>query len=591
MYSKSRKRTYSDGAIPPKEKRYRDGIRLWCAYWRANPTRMVADYFGYDGLHLFQKIILHMMFKSSTFFYLAARGQGKSYIIAWFMVIACTLYPNIKIIIASSTRKQSGLIVKEKILKELMKYPNVKREINVSKIKDGINEISVPFYNGSSIEVVVSSENSRGFRSQINIYEEFVNIDQDMIEKVLKRFKSTDRLARYRDNPKYKKYNSPTEPLRDLYISSASYESNWSWKAIKNSLKEMANGNDHGVIALPWAVSVYEGITKRKTVEEDLRSDEFTEATWKMEMEALYYSQNEKAQFKIQEIDKARCVTKVFRPIPNHVYLIEKDRKRWVKKYGISKKPSEVRLIGVDIAVMKGDNTVYTLCRLIPKGQEYIKQIVYIEHQNNAHAELQAIRLKQLYEDFDADVAVLDVMGVGMNLYDSCSKIIYDQERDKEYDAWKCINREDMKDRVFGVDAKDAMPCIFGCKADVKFNHQIAVYLKGDFENERIELPEQLKKVKEDYDESKELMPLSDYLKPFIETDLLQTELLNMENVNQASTMIKLENPHGRKDRFSSLSYMNYYAHYLQQDLLKEEQSYDEDDDVIDIYYTTSPIY
>lgn len=83
-----------------KNERLRNGFKKWTSFFRANPHRFAESYLGLR-LKLYQKILLYLMFHVSAFMYFAARGQGKSYIIAVFCIIRSILYPNTKIVIAS----------------------------------------------------------------------------------------------------------------------------------------------------------------------------------------------------------------------------------------------------------------------------------------------------------------------------------------------------------------------------------------------------------------------------------------------------------------------------------------------------------
>jgi hypothetical protein len=84
-----------------KNERLRNGFKKWTSFYRANPHRFATEYLGLKSLKTFQKILLYLMFHVSAFIYFAARGQGKSYIIAIFCIIRCILYPNTKIVVAS----------------------------------------------------------------------------------------------------------------------------------------------------------------------------------------------------------------------------------------------------------------------------------------------------------------------------------------------------------------------------------------------------------------------------------------------------------------------------------------------------------
>ena len=56
------------------------------------------------------------------------------------------------------------------------------------------------------------------------------------------------------------------------------------------------------------------------------------------------------------------------------------------------------------------DASVFSLIRLLPKGkQQYERQLNYMEDMEGIDFQTQAIRIRQLYDDFDCDYIVLDL--------------------------------------------------------------------------------------------------------------------------------------------------------------------------------------
>lgn len=104
-----------------KSERIMNGVATWASYYRANPHRFAKDYLNLN-LKPFQQILLYLMIRCNGMVYVAARGQGKSFLTAVFCCIMAILYPESKIIIACKVRSQSLGILDDKILKEL--YPN-----------------------------------------------------------------------------------------------------------------------------------------------------------------------------------------------------------------------------------------------------------------------------------------------------------------------------------------------------------------------------------------------------------------------------------------------------------------------------------
>ena len=79
-----------------------------------------------------------MMMCSNFFMYLAARGQGKTFLTALFCVVRCILFPKTKICVASATRSQANEVLL-KITDDFMKNygwgsENLRREITYASV-------------------------------------------------------------------------------------------------------------------------------------------------------------------------------------------------------------------------------------------------------------------------------------------------------------------------------------------------------------------------------------------------------------------------------------------------------------------------
>lgn len=561
-----------------KEERRREGIRDFTDFYRQNPHRCVSTHFQCTTFTWWQDLMFYLMFKSTVFFGIMTRGIGKSYIIGWFCVVWCTIFPRSRIVIASGTRSQARLIVTQKILGEIYnRYPKVRQEIDIKNSSVAQNNTYVKFYNGSEVVVVTGGDSSRGNRSCIVIYEEARTLDAGVMKNILSKFKQNgDRRPRYKDNPKYARYKSE-ETKKDLYISSGWMQNHHLYDMCMDAYNSMIDGKPQAVMSLHWGFPVVDGFMdyENDILAEKQKSD-YSQMWWAIENEGLFWSESEKSFCSYQQLINIRKIKNPLIPIPHEMYLDTKTLRDWKKKNFIPKQQGEIRILSCDVAVMSNDNTVFCVLRLIPSGDRYKRYLSYIEHANNAHSETQSIRMKQLYEDFDCDVVLLDVNGNGMGISDASSKLQYDSKRDKEYPAWTVFNREDMKDRVFEVDISEAMAVIYGIKQDSKFNHFMIVWLKNAIEMGRLELLVESNTAR-DLIEDKNLKldehQILDMIAPNIETDLLVKELMALEISYQANgTQLKVENPNTRKDRFTALGFSVYYSNILEQKLNKKKK-------------------
>jgi hypothetical protein len=561
---------------PTNTSKTKEGFKRWTSFYRANPHRFAKEYLGVN-LFLYQVLLLWAMNKYAFFMYIAARGQGKSYIIAIYCVIRAILYPQSNIVLASGTKGQSKLIITEKIFALKNTSKNLDREIK--EFKTSTNECYVVFHNGSKITAVTSGDSARGYRANILIVDEFRLITKETIDQILRPFLNVNRTPPYLQNPKY---SHLTEENKEIYISSAWYRNHWIWDSFKSYLKNMVEGKDYFVAVLPWQLSVYHRLLSKKRVEQQKTEEDFDQMSWDMEYEALFVGENENAYYKLDDIQQCRTLPKAFYPPTDREYVEAKGTR---KKLGnMPKQAGEIRIVSMDIALMgssksvKNDTTAFTLIRLLPQGEEYRRDVVYMESLAGQHSELQAIRLKQLYYDFEGDYVAMDTNGNGIAVFDNVTKILYDKVRDEEYPAWTVINDEVMDDRKMD---SNAIPLIYSIKGTSEINHKVATGLRSAFEKRKIRLLMNDIEAKEDLIENKGYLKKTseeqvNLLKPFVQATALTNELVNLVYKVQ-NGYIKIEEVGTTtKDRYSSIGYGNYVATLLEQDILRANMRNDE---------------
>ena len=379
-------------------------------------------------------------------------------------------------------------------------------------------------------------------------------IDKDTVNKVLRTFLNGVRTPKYMAMPEYRNY--PQEENKEIYISSAYYKNNWMWDSFKSFKNSMLEGKDYFCCTVDYRLPMFHGLLSRKRIEQIKSEDDFDPISFYMEYETLFFGQNENAFFELEDLNKARSIKTTFSPIKNSEYEEKKNKRKEKKRNG------EIRIIGVDVALMGGDandNTVFTCMRLIPEVDGYTRIVPYIEAMNGQHSTNQAIRLKQLFEDFQADYVALDTYGNGMSIFDDLVKVLQDDERGVEYEAWTCFNDKEMAERAL---SDVALPIIFSIKASQASNHEMATGMRSVLKKRKLKLPINNLEAKD------ALMSKSGYSKltteqkiefemPYIQTTILINEMVNLEG-QLVSGKIKLVEPSGmRKDRWSSLSYAN----------------------------------
>ena len=555
----------------------------WVSFWRKNPHRFVEDYLGIR-LHLFQKILIYMINKVPYFMYIASRGQGKSFIIAVYSITRCILYPNTKIIISSKNKTQANLIINAKIVELYHLYDSVRFEIGKEdNIATAINDTSVTFKNGSTIKIAVAGDGGRGLRANVLIVDEFIYVDFETISKVLRPFLTDPRATGFRtkDPEKYKDY---IEDNTQIYLSSAGYKTHWSWDEFQTQVDAMLKRNSAFIVAIPYQASVYHGNLTQKFIDEERAKTTFDEIGFEMEYGAQFIGQNVKGYYNMKPVNDSRTVTKSFIP-PTDLEFIENNRLSKPKKISnMPRQDGEIRLVGLDVALLGGSKTVkndssaFTCLRMMPdKDGGYVRHAVYLESiKESIESENLAIRLKQLYYDFESDYAVIDAAGNGLGIYDACAKPLYDSKRDVEYEAWSSINDEELQKRY---KINNGKPVLYTYKGNAKLNSDIAVSLRSSFDNGKLRLLINDIQKQVDLLEDKKFVSSSPEEKARIlfayrQTTALANELISLEyDIVQGGNIKISAVGTTTKDRFSSLSYTNHAAQEIERNKRKTDTS------------------
>lgn len=539
-----------------------NGAAEWGSYYRNNPEKFAEDYL-HLRLKIFQKILIVMMFWSTTFVLIACRGLGKSFISAVYCCIRCILYPGTKVCIASGTRGQA-INVLEKIMLELKpNSPELCAEIDEKQSKINGTNAQIVFRNTSVIKVVTASDTARGNRCNVLLLDEYRLISKDTIDTVLRKFLTQRRMPRYDElSEREKKNEYAKEKNLTLYLSSAYYKDHWSYAKCVDTFDAMKSGiKKHFVCGFPYQLSISEGLLDPESVQDEMMESDFSDVKWAMEMEALFYGSEDGAFFEFNSISKNRKMKYPMLPGSISSALSSSSINIQPKQNG------ELRILSADIALMaskktNNDATAIFINQMVPtKSGRYINNIVYTDSYEGLRTDDQALIIRRMFDEFLCDYIVLDTAGVGLGVYDCLTKEIIDSETGESYPAISCCNDKIMAERC-AVSGADKV--IWSVKAGAQFNSDCAYLLREGFRSGRIRLLEN------EYDAERDLMDLRGYSSlsleernqmqmPYINTTLLINELTKLRHEESNGRVRLYERTGMRKDRYSSLAY-NYYV-------------------------------
>lgn len=514
------------------------------------------------------------MSQSTHFCWIAARGASKTFSSAIFCCVRAILYPGSKIVIASGTRKQANEVLL-KIKLELMSLsPNLRNEI--SSVSINSMESLVEFHNGSYIKAVVSNDNARGARANVLIVDEFRLVDKETIDTILKKFLTVRRQPGYLNNPEYA---GLIEPNKQLYLSSAWYKSHWSYEKVKDFFANMLDCSGRFfACSLPYQLSIKEGFLSKEDVESDMLEANFNEVSWSMEMDALFFGDDGNAFFSFDPMDKARTLKYPMLPGKLAIKLNNSSKIRIP-----AKQPDEIRLVSMDVALMssrkyRNDASAIFVDQLLPsRGNRFVNNIVYTESMEGEHTFDQALELRKLYEEYDADYIVIDARGVGAGVVDTLVRDIIDPTTGEIYPALSCCNDPEWASRCSDPDAKKA---IWVIQASSRLNSDCALLLREGFRSGKIRL------LQSEVEGDKNLSVIKGYSSlsqedklrmqtPYINTTLLISELIRLKHDEVGGLVKILTQGTARKDRYSGLSYVYYVACQLETKHQKRNNNFD----------------
>jgi len=386
-----------------KEQKIMETVARRAGYYRANPQRFVSEVLGIT-LKLFQKILLWVMFHYNYIMYLAARGQGKTWLTSLYCVVKCILYPGTKIIIASGTLRQANEVLL-KIQDDFMKQsPILRSEIDKCNISQ--NDATITFKNGSWIKSRTSTENSRSARANCLIADEFRMIDENILNTVLRKFLTSPRQPKYLNKPEYAHLQ---ERNTEIYMSSAYFKSSWAYEKAKDyTLNFFNDKRKYFICGLPYQLSIMEGLLSRAQLEDEMSEPSYNELIQSMEMECLWYGDEDGGLFKYDEINRIRQIKNALYPLD-----LVNDRNPIPRL-----SDTEERVMSVDVALMsstrkkKNDASSIQICSAIQTDDTtYSSNEVYSETFEGLTTDELGIIVMRYFYGYHCTQLVLDTNG------------------------------------------------------------------------------------------------------------------------------------------------------------------------------------
>lgn len=394
----------------------------WITFFRRNLHRFVMDYLCIK-LYSYQALVMYLLGITDLLNIVGSRCIAKSFLIGLYSCCRAILYPHSEIVIASATRKQAELIISKKIEGELMRASSQLRA-EIKCIKKVNDNLCVFFNNGSIITAIVANDNARGERSTVLVREENRMIKKSIDSSVLSPFQHI-RSVGFRSLPEYSNIPELEEEPVNIYITSSWFDNgHWMWEIADTAFNQMLKNKSQIFLAFDLSVVIEHGFKTKKQLK--LEKKKIDELSWRIEYLNERVKENTSAFFNYQELARQQRLVRPFYPRKTIDVLTGKKN-----PFAIPRQNGEIRIVACDMAFVEGDkndNSIFSCMRLLPESTThtladksieisngYHRQVPYLESIQGGDTDKQAIRIRQLFADFEADYIVLDLRNAGRN--------------------------------------------------------------------------------------------------------------------------------------------------------------------------------
>lgn len=398
-------------------------------------------------------------------------------------------------------------------------------------------------------------------------------VDIDIINKVIRKFNTAPRQPKYLNNPKY---SHLAERNKEFYLSSAWFKSHWSFAKLQAYFKNMVDDTKrYFCCGLPYQLAIKENLLSAEQVADEMSESDFNELSWSMEMECLWYSDTDGSLFNYEDVSKNRILKTAVYPT-NFSELIS-DKKLKIPDLA----HNERRILSADIALLaskKQNNDAASIIinsALPTADNRYISNIIYMENHEGLHTNDLALIIRRLFDMYKCTDLVLDCRTIGIGIYDTLVREIYDTELGITYPPLNCCNDATFAERCLD---KNAPKVIWAIQATSNFNNDMYLNLREKFRQNKINLlisefeADEILKGVRGYQSTSAENKIKLQL-PYIQTTLLINELINLEYETKGVNIQVHEKSGMRKDRVSSLGYNCYVVTLLEKNLNKKKST------------------
>lgn len=528
-----------------------DNIRSQIAFFRQYPDLLVDFMKGPNStfnFYFYQRIFLRVVMRHRYVYATFPRAYSKSFLSVMALMLRCILYPGSHLFVTTGGKQQAASITIAKVQEICKLLPCLSNQINwdrgiTTKSRDNVK---YSFKNGSVIDILPAKDSSRGQRRTGGLMEQCVLIDGKVLNEVIIPTTNVDRILPDGSRSKEEVVNKS-----QIYITTAGWKNSFAYdKLIQLLIQSIVQPNETMIMGGTYETPITEGLLNEDFIDQLRLQGTFNQDSFDREYRSIWSGDAENAFFSAQTFDKHRVLLQ-----PEYEYS------------GRSSK-SAYYVIGVDVGRIKC-TTEACVFKVTPQPQgAALKSLVNLFSYEAQDFEEQAINLKKLYYKYKARVLSIDANGLGVGLVDFLTKAQIDPQTGDQLPAFgveggTAEDTNNLYKKIKGPNVQEN--ALYLIKANAPINTQIYSYTKTQMSSGRIkllidEIQAKTKLMSTKVGQNFSSEQRNDYLRPFVLTDALKAQMLNLIQDNEGINIILKQSSRGTgKDRFSAFIYGLYY--------------------------------
>lgn len=547
----SQLRDKKQGLSEQRLKSQLDKLRGLIAFFRQYPDLLVDYMKGPNSsfkFYFYQRIFLRVVMRHRYVYATFPRAYSKSFLSVMALMLRCMLYPNSHLFVTTGGKQQAASITIAKVEEICKLLPCLENEINWERGKTTKSKDNVVyrFKNGSVLDILAAKESSRGQRRTGGLMEQCVLIDGTILNEVIIPTTNVDRLLS--DGTRHK---DQIVNKSQIYITTAGWKNSFAYdKLIQLLIQSIIDPDQTMIMGGTYETPVKEGMLNEDFVDQLKLSGTFNQDSFDRQYRSIWSGDAENAFFSSERFDKHRVLLQ-----PEYEYSNRSSKTAYY-------------VIGVDVGRTKC-TTEACIFKVTPQVQgAALKSLVNLYTYEAEDFEQQAINLKKLYFKYKARILAIDANGLGIGLIDFMTKNQIDPETGDELPAFgveggTAQDTLELYKKVKGPEVEEN--AMFLIKANAPINTEAYSYTQTQLSSGRIkllidELQAKGKLMSTKLGQNMSPEQRNEYLKPFVLTDILKAQMLNLIEDNEGVNIILKQSSRSiSKDKFSAFIYGLYY--------------------------------